>query len=121
MKHPARTTTVPFLAIALLAAAAVVHAHTMQTGSHPADGATLETAPERVAVQFNAPVRITRLVIEDARQERVPFKGSLDREAARRHEAVPGRSLSPGRYTVSWRGMSEDGHVMSGQFRFVVR
>ncbi|MDE3002956.1 MAG: copper resistance protein CopC [Gemmatimonadota bacterium] len=43
-----------------------------------------------------------------------------DQEDGRVFSIVPHGTLPPATYTVSWRGMSEDGHVVRETFDFTV-
>lgn len=40
---------------------------------------------------------------------------------AERHGAVPADTLTSGEYEVVWRGIAEDGHTMSGGYRFTLQ
>ena len=93
-------------------------AHTELSESVPADRAMLESAPEAVALNFSEPVRLTALTVQldgAAKQS----LGPLPADAAE-HFSVAVMALEDGHYTVSWRALSEDTHVMTGDFMFMV-
>jgi methionine-rich copper-binding protein CopC len=43
-----------------------------------------------------------------------------DEEDAKIYSVGVGRRLAAGRYTVSWRGVGDDGHTVQGDFGFTV-
>jgi copper resistance protein C len=94
--------------------------HSSQTGSSPAAGAVLDTAPSSVEVTFDSPLMdigaalVVRsedgTVISDAAPE-------VDRTAIRvgvRPDATPGA------YTVAYRVVSRDGHPITSTFAYTV-
>lgn len=105
-------------AAAMLALSGIAFAHTRLKTSIPAENAVLSAAPSEIVLKFSAPTRLTALVIKkDGESERK--LGPLPKEAAADFR-VPVTSLTPGKYTVSWRAMSADNHVMSGDLHFAV-
>lgn len=94
-------------------------AHSPLKTTTPADGATLEAAPEKVELAFRGKVVLTALSISRA-GEAVPIDHELDKEPASSF-SVPLPELEPGDYVVFWRTLSEgDGHVASGRLNFTV-
>ncbi len=100
----------------LLAGAA--HAHPALTGSVPADGETI-SQPERLAVNFNQPVRLLRLDLVSAGEEAVDFGFSPVPEA-RDEFAYELPALSSGAYRVEWVAIGSDGHRVEESFGFIV-
>ena len=99
----------------LLVAAAHAHAHL--TAALPADGSAGK-APEQIVLTFSEAARITALTLQ--RQGEEPRKLTpLPVERAARI-TVPLPQLSPGSYTLSWRVVGEDGHVVPGALHFTV-
>jgi methionine-rich copper-binding protein CopC len=100
------------------AAAQLAFAHAELSDSSPADRAMVESAPENVTLQFSEPVRLTALAIQkDGDQKR--NLGPLSAETSETFAvAVP--TLEDGHYTVTWRALSDDTHVMTGEFMFMV-
>jgi len=93
-------------------------AHTALAQTVPADGATISAAPESAELRFSAPVRLTALSVQmDGAEKR--SLGPLPSEATEQF-TVTLPALEPGHYIVSWRAMSEDTHVMSGEFMFTL-
>jgi copper transport protein len=93
-------------------------AHAQLSSSAPADQAALESPPKELALHFTEAVRLTAVTI------------ARDGQAAQRIESLPAAtmkefllaapSLASGHYSVSWRALAEDSHVMTGSFTFSV-
>ncbi len=109
-------TLVSGLALASLAATASAHAH-LQKAS-PADGSVVTTSPSRIVLNFSEAARLTAASIQKGDEPRQRLKPLP--AAAARQISVPLPQLTPGSYSVTWRVVSEDGHVMSGTLRFTL-
>jgi copper transport protein len=116
-----RRTLVPALFLALVFPA-VASAHARLVGSKPADGAVLASAPRDVKLLFDDSIRPAggdRVI--DARGRSV-LAGPAYRLAGNGRVLVlplrPG--LARGAYTVRWRVISDDGHLISGVLAFAV-
>jgi len=104
------------VASVLLSLATTAHAHAHLTNSVPADHSTGK-APERIELSFSEVGRITALTLQregDEAQKLTP----PDATAARL--TIPLPKLRPGSYTLSWRIVTDDGHVMPGTLHFTV-
>jgi len=101
---------------AFLLVAAAAHAHAHVTGSVPADHSTGK-APERIELSFSEVAHITALALQRDGQEASKLTPP---SAAAARFTIPMPRLSPGNYTLSWRVVSDDGHVMSGTLHFTV-
>ncbi len=96
------------------------HSHSKTETTQPADGSVLASSPSVIAISFDAPMRVTfiRLVDQKGIEHDVDRPGGMAPATA--FEAVPA-ALPSGVYEVEWRGISEDGHSMSGKFSFQIR
>lgn len=112
-----RTSKLIFVALTALAAQAAI-AHTELSESAPANHAMLEGAPEDVMLHFSEPVRLTALTVQKSGASKQSL-GPLPGENSERF-VVATPMLTDGHYTVSWRALSEDTHVISGEFMFMV-
>lgn len=108
------------LALYLLLAAPQLLAHAQPEGSLPAHGSTVNGSPDRIAVWFDHPMRLTLFEVIGP-QGVVPLNPSPSRDALTRFETRPATPLGPGKYTVRWRGLASDGHVMVDEIHFTVR
>ncbi|MGR2739332.1 copper resistance CopC family protein [Billgrantia sp. Q4P2] len=104
----------------LMMASPLLWAHSHVTATYPEAGATLEQAPERLALQFDSPIRITQFDVIGP-EGVVELSEDLLGPMAAEHAAVPAEPLAPGEYEVVWRGIAEDGHAMSGGYRFTIQ
>ena len=109
-------TLVSGLALASFTATASAHAH-LQKAS-PADGSVVTTSPSRIVLNFSEAARLTAASIQKGDEPRQRLKPLP--AAAARQISVPLPQLTPGSYSVTWRVVSEDGHVMSGTLHFTL-
>jgi methionine-rich copper-binding protein CopC len=107
-----------FSPLVLIAGMQGALAHTELSATVPADRAVLEKAPENLELHFPEPVRLTALSIEkDGAGKR--SLGPLPAETTAEFVvALP--AIDDGHYVVTWRALSDDTHVMSGEFMFAV-
>jgi copper resistance protein C len=105
-----------FIASVLLFSAVTAHAHAHLSASVPQDGSTGK-APGAIELTFSETARLTALSLQ--REGEASRKLSLPATSAA-HITVPLPKLLPGRYTLSWRLLSGDGHVTSGSLHFTV-
>jgi hypothetical protein len=97
-------------------------AHAALVSSAPAARSTLSLPPPRVALTFSERLEpaYARLSVWNDAGAQVDLKdGALDRDT-RKVLAVSLPPLPPGRYTVRYRVLSVDGHVVEASFAFTV-
>ena len=94
-------------------------AHTELTATVPADRAALAAAPANVELKFSEPVRLTALTIQqgDAAKQSL---GPLPPGNSEAFSVALPAGIGEGHYVVTWRALSEDTHVVSGEFMFAV-
>jgi copper transport protein len=93
-------------------------AHTHLVKAIPANGSTVSTAPPNFVLTFAEPVKLTTLALQkDA--EPAQKLGPLPAVAAA-EISIPAPQLKAGKYVLSWRALSDDGHVMPGKVSFTV-
>lgn len=106
-----------FTGVALFLLVATAHAHAHLTAAVPAEGSAGK-APEHIVLTFSEAARITAMSLQREGEE--PRKLTpLPAEMAA-HITIPLPKLSAGRYTLSWRAVSDDGHVVPGVLHFTV-
>lgn len=103
----------------LLAVAVSVAAHEAKLSSTPEDGATIESSPERIGIEFDGAMRITQFEVTGP-DGRVALADEPGNDPTEAYFAKPAKPLAPGRYEVRWRGLARDGHMMAGGFSFTV-
>ncbi|MEX0420909.1 copper resistance CopC family protein [Spiribacter pallidus] len=94
-------------------------AHSQTVQSEPPNGAVLGRAPDQVTVQFDAPMRVISVELTAARGETFDVSANAGRDPAEQL-VVDLPALGPGDYSLSWRGLSEDGHSMAAEMEFRV-
>lgn len=124
-RSPAWRRLLPALLLAvaavLLLPPAAASAHAVLVSSDPADGARVERAPAAVRLVFDEAVTLPpgATAVLSSTGARVDAGGP--REAGDT-VIVPLQAAVPaGVYSVSWRVVSADGHVVAGSIRFGVR
>ena len=108
--------------LALLALAATpASAHSELVSSSPEDGAVLAAAPDRVVLRFSEDIRDqgSAVVVTDADQARVDDPGSLVISGPRVTVALDD-TVGSGAYTVAYRVVSADGHVIGGAITYTL-
>jgi methionine-rich copper-binding protein CopC len=96
----------------------LAHAHAQLSSSMPADQASLQSPPKELMLHFSEAVRLTALTVARDGDRPQPV-GSLPVSVTKDFSvAVP--QLAVGHYTVSWRALAGDAHVMTGTFTFTI-
>src|SRR5229473_5953013 len=104
--------------LALITFAVTASAHTHLQKSSPADGSVITTSPSNLVLNFSEAARLTALSIQKGSEPEQKLK-PLPTTAAQQI-SVPLPALTPGTYSVSWRVVSDDGHMMSGALHFTL-
>jgi methionine-rich copper-binding protein CopC len=104
----------------VLMAASPAFAHDSLVSSSPADGQTVATMPDSIVLTMNeAAVAVgTRVVVSGPDGEVQQGRPHLSTNTV---EQAVEPSAPAGRYTVTWRVTSADGHPVSGTFSFTVQ
>jgi methionine-rich copper-binding protein CopC len=105
------------ICVAMVAGWSVSDAHVHLKQSIPGEGAVVG-APSQLVLTFTEPALVTALWIQqdgNARQKLAPVPAQASATIT-----VPTPELKPGKYVVTWRAVSPDRHVMSGQLHFTV-
>jgi copper transport protein len=115
-------TSIVFVLVLVSLAPESLHAHTELAWSRPAAGDTVTGSPAELRLRFTTPVEprftVARLYGADGGEFALPAATDVDE---RREFVVPvERTLYDGIYTVRWRTTAADGHVIEGEFEFVV-
>ena len=101
-----------------LAAPAAAFAHASIRGEYPRYGQRLHTPPPQVVIRFDQTVDVLpnaiRVLDSNGRNLALPA------HAVRRGIAARVLRLSRGGYTVRWKALSTDGHVVNGVYTFGV-
>ncbi len=98
-------------------------AHAILVKSQPAKDETVKESPKQIDLWFNDPVRseYKAVAVIDSSGKRVDnhdVAQSLT-NGANVYATVP--NLAPGKYTVRYRVVSEDTHIVTGKYEFTVQ
>ena len=104
--------------LALVAFTLTANAHAHLQKSNPADGSTITASPSNLVLNFSEAARLTALSIQKGEEPKHDLK-PLPTTAAQQ-VSIPLPPLTPGTYSVSWRVVSDDGHVMAGALHFTL-
>ena len=113
-----RCSALAFVFGVLLAGAA--SAHTELTASIPVDGTEVSSVAS-ITLEFRAAVRLARVELTRADGTTIELPLDRDAPAAKQNLITLAEPLGPGEYTVRWRAIADDGHVLTGEFGFTVR
>ncbi|NOT11801.1 MAG: copper resistance protein CopC [Methylococcaceae bacterium] len=99
------------------------HAHAIMVKSQPVEGAVLTESPKQVDVWFNDKVgsEYKALAVIDSTGKRVDNKDVTQETFDQSHLYSTLQSLSPGTYTVRYRVVSIDTHIVTGKFQFSIK
>jgi methionine-rich copper-binding protein CopC len=112
-----RFAVLAMLLLGLLPLHAEAHSHLLQ--ATPADGSVLTQSPPSFTLLFNEPARLTALSIQ--KDDEAPQKiGGLPSAASARW-VIAAPVLTAGSYTLSFRVVGADSHIMSGSIKFRLR
>ena len=106
-----------YCAVFLLLVSTVAFSHSKVTTTFPADGSVLKQSPEKIELTFSHAIRLTKVTLTTDKTM------DLDLSQYKHFEknfAIPVSSQVLGIHTIKWRGLSDDGHVMQGEFSFIV-
>jgi copper transport protein len=103
---------------ALMACSSLAFAHTHLVKAVPADGSTVMVSPPKFVLTFTEPAKLTVLSLQ---KDAEPAKkiGPLPTTPST-EISIPAPQMVAGKYVLSWRAVSDDGHVMPGKVTFTV-
>jgi methionine-rich copper-binding protein CopC len=109
--------------ILLLATPSGSWAHAYLVKSSPARRAMLSNAPERVVLWFNERLeaQFSQLSVWNAERQQVDGGDVQVGPDDGKKLSVGVPTLTPGAYTVKYRVLSVDGHVVEAEFPFTIR
>ena len=98
-------------------------AHAYLVKSLPPARATLFASPDKIQLWFNERLesRYSSASVSDPDGKRVDLDNAQVSPDDPKQLAINVRQLEPGKYTVSFRVLSVDGHVVEQSFPFTIR
>jgi methionine-rich copper-binding protein CopC len=118
-----RLTWPPIVLTLLLLTPDVGWTHASLVKSMPARRAVLTRPPAEVQLWFNERLEpaFSQLSVVDAQGQRVDLRDVRVEPDDPRRMSVGVPALPPGTYTVRYRVLSVDGHIVESQFPFTIR
>ena len=110
---------IPAFAAAVAMLSGVAQAHTHLKMSMPADKSVLAEPPAELMLHFSVATRLTALSIQKEGDSEATNLSAVPKEPSQAL-TVPLSRLAPGKYSVKWRAIGSDKHVMSGALQFTV-
>lgn len=109
-----------FGVLLLVSVPTFVLAHAKMNASVPEDGATVPIGLSEIELGFSKPLRLTLVRVTRTTDHGViPVISDLPKSFTKSAKLTVG-TLPAGPYEVSWTAVADDGHVMSGSFKFSV-
>jgi copper resistance protein C len=104
----------------VVAGCASANAHAIVVRAKPQDGETVTSAPSKVELWYDAPISsaMAALSVTDAAGQRVDKHDTAIDGA---HVTTSVEASAPGEYTVRYRALSADGHIVSGSLHFTIK
>ena len=101
----------------------IILAHAIVVRRSPAEGGVAAGNIGKVDVWYDAGIRdsLAALAVVSEGGERVDKRDAAIDSADAAHVSVSVNPLTPGKYTVRYRALSADGHLVSGAWDFEVR
>lgn len=115
--------SIPLLLLASLLTPLAASAHAILVKSQPAKDEEIKVAPKQVDLWFNDPVRgeYKALAVVDSEGKRVDNRDVEQDLMDGSHIHATVSDLAPGAYTVRYRVVSQDTHIVTGKFQFTVK
>jgi methionine-rich copper-binding protein CopC len=107
-----------FLGLSALCVVGIAYAHAHLLQATPADGSTLTQAPTSFSFKFNEAATLTALSLQKETQAAQKITDLPPKASAQFDIAAP--KMDPGSYTLSYRVLSDDNHIMSGSIKFKI-
>ena len=114
----------------------LANAHSPLSSTSPLNGETLDVSPAEIVMEFKSPAKLIKVELTKSKGKQVKsFLGGLfggdDGESVPlstsflmsidKRQVIPLPSLEEGSYSLSWRAMGEDGHVIKGDLTFKIK
>lgn len=106
-------------AVLSIGAASPALAHTSVRETSITDNATLSASPTNFTVTFSAATGLANVTLTNSAGREIALNYTPPHAMASTY-TIPLPTLAAGTYTISWRTMAYDGHVMPGAIHFTV-
>jgi len=106
-------------AILMLAFVPMASAHTPVKSTSLKDGGVYQTVPKQFNLNFAQNVGLASITLENDAEEMVDLNYTRPKSMEQTF-TLPMPELDAGVYTLAWRAISKDGHIVKGQITFTV-
>jgi methionine-rich copper-binding protein CopC len=112
-----------FILLTALALPSSAFAHAKMVRSSPEQNAVLTESPKQVDVWFDDKVgtEYKALAVINSKGERVDNKDMVQEASDLAHFYVTVPTLTPDTYTVRYRAVSIDTHIVTGKYQFTIK
>jgi methionine-rich copper-binding protein CopC len=109
--------------LAILSSPLTVSAHAIMVKSQPVVDSTVAESPKQIDVWFNDKVgsEYKALAVIDSSGKRVDNKDAAQETFDQSHLYTTVTNLPPDTYTVRYRVVSLDTHIVTGKFKFTIK
>ena len=121
----------------LLVLPIAANAHSPLASSSPQNGETLDEPPTEIFMEFKLPAKLIKVDLTKQSDKQGKnllgrlFGGGDDGESVplgtsflmtiNKRQVIPLPSLQDGSYSLTWRAMGKDGHVVKGELTFNIK
>ena len=118
-----KTRVQQFFILLFMLSPSLAFAHAYLVKSVPPGRATLFASPAKIQIWFNERLepRYSSIAVLDSDGKRVDLDNALVSNEDPKQLAIGVKQLQSGRYTVKFRVLSVDGHVVEQSFPFTIR
>lgn len=95
-----------------------VFAHGKITETYPRDGDMLMSQAERVELNFEEPMKVISLKVENYAGKEIEVTFDRNAPETKKFKAMLPK-LRPDNYFVEWRAIGKDGHTVKGKYGFM--
>ncbi|MGY6275808.1 copper resistance CopC family protein [Methylomonas sp. MgM2] len=115
--------SITLMLLAGLSTPITAFAHAILVKSQPEKDTEVSVAPKQIDLWFNDPVRsqYKALAVVDSDGKRVDNRDVAQEMLDGSHIYATVQDLTPGTYTVRYRVVSQDTHIVTGKFQFTVK
>ena len=106
--------------LATIMVAPLANAHTTVKSSTLEDGGIYQTIPDFFDLVFARKVGLASLTLKDTDGKEIVLDFTLPKSMETKF-SIPMPKLKNGQYSMSWRAVAKDGHVLKGDMRFTVQ
>ena len=111
-----------FLSFLFILIPALCYSHSQLIEIIPKNNVIYTKSPTEIKLKFRSEVKLVRADLNNISNKDKKIKLDLTSFKKRSKEfTIPIPSISLGKYNISWRALSPDGHIIKGRSKFEVK